>query len=66
MTYSPTKSHGKAFRASVPPGLVLVAVWASREFLGREIPSDVALAALTGLIYAVEWARNKAKHGRKR
>ena len=66
MTYQPSKSHSKALRASVPPGLVLVAVWAAREFLGREVPSDVALAALTGIVYGVEWARNRIKHGWKR
>ena len=66
MTYQPSKSHSKAFRASVPPGLVLVAVWAAREFMGRDVPSDVALAALTGIVYGVEWARNRLKHGWKR
>ena len=66
MTYQPSKSHSKAFRASVPPGAVLVAVWVAREFLGREVPSDVALAALTGIVYGVEWARNRLKHGWKR
>ena len=66
MTYQPSKSHSKALRASVPPGAVLVAVWVAREFLGRDIPSDVALAALTGIVYGVEWARNRIKHGWKR
>ena len=66
MTYQPSKGHSKAFRASVPPGAVLVAVWVAREFLGRDIPSDVALAALTGIVYGVEWARNRLKHGWKR
>lgn len=66
MTYQPSKSHSKALRASVPPGLVLVAVWAARELLGLEVPSDVALAVLTAFVYGVEWARNRLKHGWKR
>lgn len=66
MMYDPQKSHSKALRASVPPGLVLVAVWAAKEFLGRDVPSDVALAILTALVYGVEWARNRVKHGWKR
>ena len=66
MTYQPSKSHRKALRASVPPGLVLVAVWAAREFMGRDVPSDVALVILTALVYGVEWARNRLKHGWKR
>ena len=51
---------------AVLAGLVLVAVWAAREFMGRDVPSDVALAALTGIVYGVEWARNRLKHGWKR
>ena len=66
MTYQPSKSHRKALRASVPPGAVLVAVWAARELLGRDVPSDVALVILTALVYGVEWARNRLKHGWKR
>ena len=54
---------GIVFQASA---VVLVAVWAAREFMGRDVPSDVALAALTGIVYGVEWALNRLKHGWKR
>lgn len=65
-TYQPAKSHSKAARIAVPPMACAILVWAVREFLHREIPADVALGILTGVVYVMEWARNKAKHGWKR
>jgi len=66
MTYRPSKSHSKAARIAVPPMAGAILIWAARESLHREIPADVALGILTGVVYAAEWARNRMKHGRKR
>lgn len=63
MTYQPSKSHSKALRASVPPGAVIVAVWVARQYFATEVPLEVMGAILLGTVYAVEWARNRIKHG---
>lgn len=65
-TYQPAKSHGKAARVSAPIGAGLVLTWAARQFWNVEIPADVALAIVGGAAYAIEWGRNRMKHGWKR
>lgn len=66
MSYQPSRSHSKAIRASVPPGAVLVAVWIARQYFATDVPLEVMGSALVGIVYGVEWARNRIKHGWKR
>ena len=64
--YQSSISHNKAARVAVPPMAGLVLVWSAREFLGMDIPADVALALMTCAAYALEWARNRRKHRGRR
>lgn len=65
MSYNPKISQRKGVYASIPAGAVLVAVWASRQFFGVEVPAEVALVLLGAVAYTWAWLRNKAKNAWK-
>lgn len=66
MNYNPSISRNKAARVALPAIPAAVVVWAARQFLGLEIPGEVAIFFAACIGSALEWARNVRKHGWKR
>jgi hypothetical protein len=52
------RTNRTAFQAGVPTGLVLVASYILNDVLHLEIPSEVLLACLGGLIYGLSYLQN--------